>query len=95
MISADASTDQRRERRHTVSLPATLRHYRESMAVQLLDFSCGGAMGATEHPPERGEEVVLVRGRLQVVATIAWVRDTNFGLCFHRPVQRRELTAKA
>ncbi len=95
MASVQNMVEQRREPRQPISVAATLRHYRDSMDVQLLDLSRGGAMAATEHPPGRGEEVLLIRGALQVVATVAWVRDRNFGLSFHRPVERRALLAAA
>ena len=93
MADTQSIVDQRREPRQRIAVAATLRHYRDSMDVQLLDLSRGGAMAATEHPPERGEEVLLIRGAVQVVATVAWVRDRTFGLCFHRPVERRALLA--
>ena len=95
MALTHSIAEQRREPRQSISIAATLRHYRDSMEVQLLDLSSGGAMAATEHPPGRGEEVLLIRGALQIVATVAWVRDRNFGLCFHRPVERRALLAAA
>jgi hypothetical protein len=85
--------EQRREVRQRVSLPATLRHYRDRADVQLLDLSSGGAMVKADSPPARGEEVVLIRGALQVVATVAWVQDQHCGLCFHRPVDKQSLLA--
>lgn len=95
MATAYDISEQRRDARRSVSIGATLRRHRDIMDVQLLDLSRGGAMAASDRPPERGEEVVLIRGGLQIVATVAWVRDRHFGLCFHRPVELRALLAAA
>jgi hypothetical protein len=89
----DDNGEQRREARQQVSLTAQLRHFRDQAEVLLLDVSSGGAMIEAEAPPARGEEVVLVRGRVQVVATVAWVKEHHCGLCFHRAIDKQALTA--
>ena len=89
----DEGFEQRRETRNRVSLTAQLRYFREQSDVRVLDLSSGGAMIEAEAPPARGEEVVLVRGALQIVATVAWVRAHHCGLCFHRAVDKRALMA--
>jgi PilZ domain len=85
--------EQRGEPRQRVSLTAQLRHFRDQAEVVLLDVSSGGAMLEAETPPARGEEVVLIRGGLQIVATVAWVQAHHCGLCFHRAVDKHALTA--
>ncbi|MBV9840364.1 MAG: PilZ domain-containing protein [Sphingomonadaceae bacterium] len=100
MMQAESQTnawndgfEQRREARHRVSLTAQLRYFREQSDVRVLDLSSGGAMIEADAPPARGEEVVLVRGAVQVVATVAWVKEHHCGLCFHRAVDKRALMA--
>lgn len=82
-------TEKRRYARVSVSLPAALLLYRQRLAVRLIDFSRGGAMGKVEDgvAPARGDEVVLALEKLEVVATVAWENDGSFGLAFHRPLE--------
>lgn len=76
----------RSEDRIHVLLNALLVVDRERFAVRINDLSSRGAMICTEHGMERGDEVTLSVGSLQVVATVAWVGAPYYGLTFHRPV---------
>jgi hypothetical protein len=58
----------------------------ERVALRINDISSKGAMICTEHGLERGEELSLSVGPVEVVATVAWAGTPYYGLCFHRPI---------
>jgi hypothetical protein len=85
--------DRRSDDRYDVHVDATVRAYRmPTLAAALLDVSAGGAMleaDARDYRP--GEEIVLNAGKIEVVATIAWLNEKFFGLAFHRRLGSHEL----
>jgi hypothetical protein len=85
--------ERRVDDRYDVHLDATVRAYRmPTLAAVLLDASTGGAMleaDARDYRP--GEEIVLTAGKIEVVATIAWLNERFFGLAFHRRLGAHEL----
>jgi len=85
--------DRRTDERHDVHVDTTVRAYRmPTLAAALLDVSAGGAMleaDARDYRP--GEEIVLNAGKVEVVATIAWLNEKFFGLAFHRRLGAQEL----
>ncbi len=85
--------ERRVHERHDVRVDATVRAYRmPTLAAALLDVSAGGAMLEADAREYRaGEEIVLSAGRIEVVATIAWLNEKFFGLAFHRQLHTREL----
>ncbi len=93
-IMERASGRERRvDDRHDVRVDATVRAYRmPTLTAALLDVSAGGAMLAADARDYRaGEEIVLNAGRIEVVATIAWLNEKFFGLAFHRRLGPHEL----
>ena len=85
--------ERRTDERHDVRLDATVRAYRmPTLAAALLDVSAGGAMLEADAREYRaGEEIVLSAGKIEVVATIAWLNEKFFGLAFHRRLGAHEL----
>ena len=84
----------RSEDRIHVLLSAVLIVDRERFAARINDVSSRGAMACTERGLERGDEVTLLVGTLQIVATVAWVGTPYYGLTFHRPVVLADLLAR-
>ena len=88
-----SARERRVDERYAVRLDAVVRAYRmPTLAAALLDVSAGGAMlEADARAYQTGEEIVLSAGKIEVVATIAWLNDKFFGLAFHRRLGAREL----
>jgi hypothetical protein len=83
--------NQRREQRIVVRLDAELVQYGSRLQVFIADISAHGAMVRGKVLPEKGEEVLLRQGRIEVVATIAWSGHEACGLSFHRPLDAQTL----
>jgi len=92
-MQQSSGRERRVDDRHDVLVDATVRAYRmPTLAAALLDVSAGGAMleaDARDYRP--GEEIVMSAGRIEVVATIAWLNEKFFGLAFHRRLGAHEL----
>ena len=85
------SIDDRREPRYATHLPGALLTYRHRNEVLVENVSRSGALVRGDSVPEKGTEVVLSAGLLQIVATVAWVGDQACGLMFHRAIDNGQL----
>jgi hypothetical protein len=83
--------DDRREPRYDTRLAAALLTYRHRDEILVENVSRSGALVSGESVPEKGTEVVLATGALQIVATVAWSSDHACGLMFHRAIEAAAL----
>ncbi|MEO6040848.1 MAG: PilZ domain-containing protein [Croceibacterium sp.] len=68
-----------REPRKPVRIGARLMGERGWSDVVIRNVSSGGVMGASPHPPVRGDYVEVRCGSYRIVARIAWARGGLFG----------------
>lgn len=80
-----ALIDRRAERTH-LFLVATLTFGRASAAVRVRNLSASGALVEGADVPPPGTEIVLQRGVLEAVGTVAWASAGKAGLAFTDPV---------
>lgn len=76
------SADPRENLRTNMFLGAVLRGQGPSIPVKVRNMSVAGALVEGPALPEEGAEVQLVRGNLEVSATVAWSSDGRCGLRF-------------
>lgn len=72
--------------RAEAALPAMVTTVGDTHAVALVDISCTGAQLRGADLPEKGHELVIKVGTLQVFATVVWTRSDQCGVTFESPV---------
>lgn len=77
--------DRRAERTH-LFLVATLSFGRASTAVRVRNLSASGALIEGANLPAAGTAIVLRRGALEAVGSVAWAEPGKAGLAFGEPV---------
>ncbi len=77
--------DRRTERTH-LFLVATLSFGRASTPVRVRNLSATGALVESIDVPPSGTEIVLRRGALEAVGSVAWAEKGKAGLTFREPV---------
>ncbi|SFS00286.1 PilZ domain-containing protein [Sphingomonas jatrophae] len=81
-----AVMENRREPRYATRLAGALLTYRHRDEILVENVSRSGALVTGADLPERGTEVVLSAGAMEIVATVAWATDQSCGLMFHRNI---------
>lgn len=84
-------TQNRRHRRSSVMLKATLEVPGDSLAVVLRNLSQEGALVKGEGLPDAGERVLFHRDGLSVPSRVAWSYAGHAGLEFDFPLFPREM----
>ena len=90
-MDESVTTQNRRQRRSTVMLKATLEAGGASIEVILRNLSQDGALVQGEELPEEGERVLFHRQGLSVPSRVAWSHRDFAGVAFDFPLFPREL----
>lgn len=91
-IEAEGSAEDRAAPRTNLLLAATAEVGGRSLAVRIRNISETGAMVEGAGLPDAGMPMVLMRGDLQVSATVAWASGARRGVRFGGPVPVNEWT---
>jgi hypothetical protein len=91
-IEAEGSAEDRAAPRTNLLLAATAEVDGRSLAVRIRNLSETGAMLEGAGLPEAGMPLVLMRGDLQVAATVAWAAGGRRGVRFAGPTPVNEWT---
>jgi hypothetical protein len=81
----------RSEPRFEVRLSVAVRTDAVEFQARLLDLSRRGALAQALSPPAPGTRCILARERLEVAATVRWVRGGRFGLVFDERLRATDL----
>jgi hypothetical protein len=79
------------EPRCEVRLLVALRTEAGEVQARLLDLSRQGALAQMLRPPAPGTSCIVARERLEVSATVRWVRGGRFGLVFEERLRATDL----
>lgn len=91
-IGAAGSADDRASPRTNLLLAATVETDGRSLAVRIRNLSETGALIEGAGLPDAGASLVLARGDLQVLATVAWAAGSRRGIRFDGPTPVCEWT---
>jgi hypothetical protein len=84
-------TQNRRNRRATVLMAATLELSGGQLAVKLRNLSAEGALVEGDHLPVEGSELMFCKGDLSVPGRIAWSEGRRAGIAFSSQLEPEQL----
>jgi hypothetical protein len=90
-MDQSSPTQNRRHRRSSVLLKATLEVPGDSLPIILRNLSEEGALVQGKRLPEEGARVLFHRQGLSVPSTVAWCQSGHAGLEFDFPLFPREM----
>ena len=90
-MDTSTNSQNRRSRRSSVLMSATLETRGESLTVKLRNLSAEGALVEGRDLPVEGTEVVFRRNDLAERGTIVWVNGIHAGVAFKIPLQAEQV----